>query len=199
MKLKSIFALFLLVSLSPLAAQKIDPSSKSYVEQPNKYRVDTYDFSGVYPDLQNIDINARKKKHVSLDLSGEYPRLETVDYEGSFGLFNGKMTGFYPNLRMVTFAMSSALMDLDLRGKWARSCEITVTGSKRDITLYLPKDVGVKVDARTGLKGSVHAGEFKKKGWLPFTQKTYENELVETADIVLHITVATTDGHIYLK
>jgi len=199
--MKQLFSLFcFLVSLSSLHANTPDRAARSYVEQPKKYRVDTYDFSGVYPNLENIDINARKKKHVKFDLSGEYPVLETVEYEGSFGLFDGKLTGFYPNLKFATFSMTNSLMDFDLRGKWQRSCEINISGTDRDVTLYLPSDIGISVEAHTGLKGSVHApAEFKKRGWLPFAKKVYENELVETADVVLHITVSTGDGHVYLK
>lgn len=193
------FICSLSVLLAPLEGKKIDSGTSSYVEQPKKFRVDTYDFSGEYPNLETIDINARKKKHVELDLSGEYPKLESIEYEGSFGLFNGKLTGDFPNLKTATFMMTSALMHFDLTGEWKRSCDITINGAKRDITLYLPKDIGVCVTTSTGVRGGVHAKGFTKKGWLPFTKKEYQNELAESSDIVLTIHVTSTDGHIYLK
>jgi len=175
--MKKLFLLLILFLgiFSDLRAEKVDPSASSYeLREKSKFRTDVFDFSGAYPNLENIDIDARRKKRVEMLLTGDYPLLEKVNYEGSFGNMIGKFTGSFPKLTLVNFLSSSAAMEIDLTGEWKQSCEINVRGSTGNISLTLPKDVGVIVHTKTGTSGKVVNNGLTKKGW-GWTNKTFVN------------------------
>lgn len=163
-------------------------------------RVDVFDFSGGYPNLENIDIDAKRKKRVELTLTGDYPILETINYDGSFGLLTGKLTGNFPKLKLVNFLCTSCAINLDLTSEWKQSCEIKVKGAKENVILKLPESVGLIVHTKTGARGKVIPKEgLKKKGWIGVFNKTYSNPLAETSEVVLTITIETSDGNIILN
>ncbi|MCC5832523.1 MAG: hypothetical protein JJU12_05720 [Chlamydiales bacterium] len=195
---------FLLLSLlftsSLFALPPIDRSASTFQMRKVNQRVDRFDFSGAFPNLENIDIDARKNKCVEFDLSGEYPLLTSVNYEGSFGSLKGALTGKYPILSTVNILCTSCAMQLDLTGEWERSCRITIRGVKEDIALTLPEGIGLIIHTKTSPSGKVIAKEgLKKKGWLKILKKTYHNALAETAPIVLTLDIETTDGKIILN
>ncbi|MFC2049261.1 hypothetical protein ACFLR2_01135 [Chlamydiota bacterium] len=197
--------LFLILALltSPLFAARFsaDTSARSFEsKEPRKQRVDVYDFDGEYPELENISINAKRKKNVELHLTGDYPVLELVNYEGSFGVLSGELTGKFPQLACVNFLCSSCAMNLDLSADWSRSCEINIRGADGDVELTLPKDVGLEIHTKVALKGKVLPCEgLKKKERLGILNKTYVNDLVETSPIVLKINIEVADGRIILN
>lgn len=193
--------IFLCLSSSLFAIRyEGDRQASSYELRKQNRRIDTFDFTGEYPFLENIDIDARRNKKVELVLTGEYPILETINYEGTFGALKGKLTGNFPNLSLVNFLCTSCAMDLDLSAGWQRSCEINIVGMKEDIILNLPQDVGIQIKTKTGARGKVIAAEgLKKEGWFGILKKTYKNALFDTSDVVLIINVETTDGRIILK
>jgi hypothetical protein len=195
--------LLLLVFAPPLFAERItiDPSARNFeMRPPVKERVDVFDFSGEFPELENIAINARRKKNVEFYLTGDYPVLESVDYEGSFGVFTGELTGNFPKLALINFICTSCAMDFDLGAEWQSSCEINITGADEDIVLNLPKEVGLVIYTKTGLKGKViPCEELKKKKRFGVLNKIFENSLAETAPVVLTIHIACGDGRIILN
>lgn len=165
-----------------------------------RHHVDRFDFSGSFPNLEDIDIDARKKKRVEFDLSGDYPKLASVNYEGSFGHLKGDLTGKYPLLSSVNILCTSCAMQLNLAGEWKQSCQIAIRGMKEDIVLTLPEDVGLIIHTKTSPSGKVIAKEgLKKKGWFKIWKKTYHNALAETAPVVLTLDIETTDGKIILN
>lgn len=176
----------------------IDKESNSF-EMKKRMRVDVFEFAGGYPNLENIDIDAKRKKNVEFLLTGECPLLESVYYEGSFGVLTGMLTGIFPKLTKVDFLCKNCAIDLDLTSNWQQSCEINIRGAKQNVILKLPESVGVIVYTHTGPKGKVIAGgDFKKKGW-GILNKAYINPQAETSDIVLTLVVETSDGHIFLN
>lgn len=178
-----------------------DGSASSYeTVKPKKYRIDTFDFSGQYPQLGKIEIDARRKKNVVFQLTGNCPLLERVNYEGFFGTLSGKLTGNFPLLSVVNILCTNCTMDLDLSAHWQHSCMITLRGSEGDIVLKLPKDVGLIIHTKTAVRGKVIPCEsLTKKGWLGLLNKTYKNSLADTAPVVLTINVELTDGSIVLN
>ncbi len=200
--LKLIF-LFLFLA-APLCAERItmDPASRNYKMGPlQKERVDVFDFAGFFPRLENIDVDARKKKNVDFQLTGDYPILEKISYEGAFGTLSGALTGRFPKLTLINFVCANTGVKLDLKARWTQSCTINVSGGNKDIALILPKDVGLVIHTKTGVKGKVIVSENlkSKKRWYNILNKTYQNDLAETSPIVLTICVESIDGRITLN
>jgi hypothetical protein len=198
MRVTILFVVLFLFS-SGLWATKVDPETTSFSHHEEKrYRVDTFDFSGEYPQLENIDIDARRKKRVELNLTGEYPLLEKINYEGSFGSLAGRLTGKFSSLSSVTISCSSAAMQLDFSGKWEKNCEITIRGSTGDILLVLPKDIGVLVKTKTSPTGKVQNLSLSKKGW-GWMNKTFVNEHYAVSPILLTINIEATKANVIIK
>ena len=187
----------------PLLAERfvVDPNARKFESsEPKKMRVDTYDFEGNYPELEHIHIDAKRKKNVVFTLTGEYPILERVNYEGSFGVLSGELTGVFPQLKMINFLCSNCAINLDLTANWSQSCDINIRGADEDIVLTLPKDVGLEISTKVALKGKVIPCDgLKKKERFGILKKTYVNELAETSPIILKIHVELAEGHIFLK
>ena len=195
--------LALLLATLPLCAERItlDPSARNFEMHPkSKERIDVFDFEGAFPDLENIDINARRKKNVEFYLTGSYPILESLNYMGSFGSLTGDLTGNFPKLALINFLCASCAMDLDLRSDWQQSCEIHIRGGNENIVLTLPKDVGLIIYTKTDLKGKViPCEELKKTKRFALLNKSFQNELAETASVVLTIHIEAKDGRIILQ
>ncbi|MCH9627355.1 MAG: hypothetical protein S4CHLAM2_09930 [Chlamydiales bacterium] len=197
--MKLVWILLLLLA-SPLWALSADRTAKSFQNRKQTRRVDTFDFSGEFPHLENIDIDACRKKCVEFNLSGVYPLLTSINYEGRFGSLTGDLTGDYPELTLVNLLCTSCAMQLDLTGNWQKSCQLNIRGEKEDIALKLPENVGLIIHTKTFATGKVIAKEgLKKQGWFHILKKTYQNELAETAPIVLTLEIETTDGNIILN
>lgn len=192
--LLSFFFLF-----SSLYAEPIDSSLKSFaLKETKKFRVDTFDFSGDYPDLENIEIDAKRKKCVELLLPGSYPQLEKIDYEGTFGSLEGKLTGSFPKLYEINILTLCAAMQLDFSGKWEQSCTINLRGSRENIVLSLPQQVGVILNVKTRTGKVITNQRVKKQGWGVFN-RVYTNEESVDAPILLTVNVELDSGQLILK
>jgi hypothetical protein len=187
----------------PLCAENIEinRSARSFeMVQPKKERVDVFDFSGEFEQLEEIDIDARKRKNVEFYLTGDYPLLESVHYTGSFGIFSGELTGNFPKLSLINFLCTSCAMNFDLCAEWQSSCEINIVGKDENIIVKLPNEVGLVVYTKTSLKGKVVVSEeLKRQGRYSLRQKKFQNAIAETAPVVLTINIETNDGHIILN
>lgn len=81
---------------------------------------------------------------------------------------------------------------LDLTGDWARSADIEVTAGIGQLTLYLPDDVGVKVDVTGGLANIETSGLRRSGG-------AYVNDAYGEAETELVIAVTTGVGQVNLE
>lgn len=198
-----LYPLFLLsVLFSPLiASAAIDRTVSSFeTPRPQNQRVDRYDFSGEFPNLKKVDIDAKKKKKIEFDLSGEYPLLTVVNYTGNFGHLKGDFTGNYPLLEQMNLVCGSCAMELDLNGNWQKSCHITIKGGEKDIVIQLPEEVGLVIYTKTAIPGKVIAKEsLIKHKWYKILNKTYYNDKAKTAPVVLTLDIELTDGQIILN
>lgn len=183
-------------SLPRQGNKQIDQNVTSFELRQNK-RVDVFDFTGEYTNLENIDIDGRRLREVEMLLVGEYPLLTSINYDGGLGAIKGELTGRFPLLEEINFSCRAASLALDLAGIWERNCEINLSSHSAQIILNLPKDIGVIVHTRTNL-GKVIKGSLKKKGW-GLLNKTYVNELYQEAPITLVINIENKDGRIILN
>lgn len=191
---KKIATFFLLLSF-PLWALKVDPNCRGFDNQKKTEQIDRYDFAGLFPKLEKINIDAHKRKYVELELTGEYPLLKSICFDGSFGRFDGNLTGSFPLLTDIDVKVTSNKVNLDLRGDWTQDCNIIITGTSADITLNLPKTVGLDIKTKTAPRGKVTSDWLKKKGLL--NKKRFVAN--PDADVQLTLYVEVTDGQIKLE
>ncbi|WP_201456637.1 hypothetical protein [Chlamydia sp. 17-3921] len=170
-----------------------------YVSEEESFFVHHLNFSGDFPDMETMEIQAQRKKQVKFDASGNFPKLESVFYRGSFGSLKANFSGCYPNLSSVNFSCTACKMDLDFRGQWFQNNSIVISNEEQPISLILPQDVGIIVHTKTTFKGKVFInGDFVKQGhgiW----NKTYHNSLVGISPITLVFHVRSSGGTISLS
>lgn len=185
--------MFLSLFLFPITQGEITQNTQSF-EYVEKKQVDRFNFSGNYPQLENIDIDATRKYRVEMLLDGNYPILSDIRYKGSIGELKVKMTGTFHKLTSAEYFLGSTQAKIDLRGSYKKPCTIHLTSSKGDVTVTLPKDTGYTVTVHQGPTGRVRT-ELKQKGygWL---ERHYENAIVEKT---LTIEIETKEGTITLK
>ena len=116
--------------------------------------------------LTRLDINAGAGD-VDLDLAGSQS-LDRLD----LGLGAGRVT-------------------LNLTGDWQDDLDATIQGGVGEITLRLPRDVGVRVEVDTGI-GGVDASGLTKDG------DTYTNDAYGESDVTLRIDISGGVGQINL-
>lgn len=188
-----------LIFCSSVFGLRVDPNSSSF-SQREKKRVEVYDFTGDYPNLSDIDIDARKKINVELLLSGNYPLLKKIHFEGGFGAIKGALTGQFPHLDSIIITCTDAFLDLDLCANWERPCEINITCTG-DVTLKLPKDVGLFVTIKTATPfekiRNNHPTLYKRKGVL--LQKIFLTPSTDTTPRPLTINLTSDRGIITLN
>jgi len=71
--------------------------------------------------------------------------------------------GGNPTLDELSIYTGAGEVDLDLAGHWGHDLDARIKGGVGQITVRLPSDVGVKVDASKGI-GSIKAEGFMKEG-----------------------------------
>jgi len=81
---------------------------------------------------------------------------------------------------------------VDLTGNWARDLIVTFDTGAANITVRLPRDVGVRVEVEAGV-GRVEASGLKQDGYV------YTNEAYGTSDATLHINIQAGIGQINLE
>ncbi len=174
---------------------QINRNSSSY-EMRKKTRIDHFDFSGEFQNLDRIDIDGRRLKDVKIDLTGVYPLLESITFESSFGELEGRLTGHFLTLKEINFLCGSTAVKLDCSGGFDQPCTVHLL-SKGDIYLKLPQNVSVVAYTKT-VTGRVKT-PLKKKGW-GILNKTFVNSLYDESlppHLTLHI--ETNAGTIILE
>lgn len=192
------FLLLFLASTSLFADSSSHDIKNFEAGKKPKVHVDVYDFSGSYPQLENIAIDASRQMRVSMDLSGDYPLLKKISYEGTFGSFVGKLTGHFPALEEIYFRCSSTAAKIDLNAPWEKNCVIHLMGGRGDLELNLPKNVGIVINTKVGVKGRVINKAFEKKG-RGILKKTYFNPEQENAPIQLTLNIEMGEGRVILN
>lgn len=81
---------------------------------------------------------------------------------------------------------------IDLSGDWARDLDVLIQAGAGDISVRLPRDVGVRVNAEAGV-GTIDAPELTKDG------KIYTNSAYGVSDVTLRIDLEAGVGLIKLE
>jgi len=96
------------------------------------------------------------------------------------------------NLGRLELKVGVGGTDIDLSGDWQRDLEATINGGIGGITLNLPRDVGVRVEAETGL-GGVGAPGLHREG------DVLTNDAYGSTDVTLNIKLKVGIGGVELK
>jgi len=81
---------------------------------------------------------------------------------------------------------------VDLSGGLTRDLDVTMNTGAANITVRLPKDVGIRVEVVAGV-GGIEASGLKRDGYV------YTNEANGTSEVTLHINILTGIGQINLE
>jgi DUF4097 and DUF4098 domain-containing protein YvlB len=141
--------------------------------------------------LQEVNLDMSSGA-TSLDLSGNYPSLSKMTIDSSSGNVDADLNGNYSSLSSVDIDLSSGNAFIDLSGNWESDAQVELAASSGQITLRLPQDVGVYVDAQTS-SGNIKASGFRLDG------DNYINDAYSESNVTIHIKATVSSGNIELQ
>ncbi|KAF5419228.1 MAG: hypothetical protein C5S45_06945 [Candidatus Methanocomedens sp.] len=141
--------------------------------------------------LQEVNIDMSSGA-ASLDLSGDYPSLSMMTIDSSSGNVDADLNGNYSSLSSVDIDLSSGNAFVDLSGNWESDAQVELAASSGRITLRLPRDVGVYVDAHTS-SGNIDASGFRLDG------DNYFNDAYGESNVTIHVKATVSSGNIVLQ
>jgi predicted membrane protein len=92
-------------------------------------------------------------------------------------------------LRTIEVHIGAGQVDLDLRGEPKHSYEVNVSGGVGQATVQLPKNAGIRAEAKGGI-GHIDVDGLQKKG------DHWENDAYETAKYTVQVKVTGGIGNI---
>lgn len=116
--------------------------------------------------------------------------LSSLNIEGGAGTADIVVGGSPLQSLNVTSGVGETTVDL--RGTWENDLNATITGGVGELTLRLPRNVGVRVTTQTGL-GSINANGFNQDG------DVYTNDAYGESAVTLNLTVTGGVGEITLE
>ncbi len=141
--------------------------------------------------LQEVNIDMSSGA-TSLDLSGDYPSLFMMRIESSSGNVDADLNGNYSSLSSVDIDLSSGNAFVDLSGNWGSDVQVEIAASSGKITLLMPQDVGVYVDAHTS-SGNIDASGFRLDG------DNYVNDAYGKSNVTINVKATASSGNIELQ
>jgi len=123
-----------------------------------------------------------------LRLNNDVPMNLSLDMGA--GTSDLQMTGL--SLTDLDIILGAGKSTVDLNGGLTRDLDVTIDSGAANITVRLPKDVGVRVEVVAGV-GRVEASGLKQDGYV------YTNEDYGTSEVNLHINIMTGIGQINLE
>ena len=143
-------------------------------------------FNDDVPMEMNIDLGAGRTALVLGSLA-----LASLDVSAGAGEIDLDLSGSQ-SLNQLDFAMGAGDVTIDLTGDWQDDLDATIEGGLGQMTLKLPRDVGVRLSVQTGI-GSVDASGLSKDG------NVYTNDAYGDSDISLRIDIDGGVGKINLE
>jgi hypothetical protein len=128
------------------------------------------------------------ENHWDLRLSKGVP----MDLEISTGAAVSEVNFNSIDLASLSIKTGAGKGTFDLAGSWDHDLNVTISGGVGEVTLILPREMGVRVNVDSGI-GQVKAGTLSKEG------DTYTNEAYGTSAHTLYVNVASTLGDVGLK
>jgi major membrane immunogen (membrane-anchored lipoprotein) len=123
-----------------------------------------------------------------LRLNNDVPM--NLSLEMGAGTSDLKLAGL--SLTGLDIKLGAGKCTVDLSGDWTRDLDAAIQTGAANVTVILPKDVGVRVEVDSGLT-AINAPDLKQDG------NVYTNEAYGTSDVTLHINMQTGIGQINLE
>jgi len=142
------------------------------------------DTKGV-PALQNI---TDFRNEWNLNLHDGLPMTMSINMGAGYS--NLQLAGL--SLTGLDVSLGAGTSALDLSGDWARDVDVTLESGAADITVRLPKNVGVRVEVDRG-PTAIQASGLTRDG------DVYTNAAYGTSEVTLHISVEAGVGLINLE
>lgn len=101
-----------------------------------------------------------------LELFGNHPELASFFVEANATRINARMSGSFPNLKLLDFEFNAVKATLDLVGDWTHSHNIAIEANAGWLKILLPRHVGVKVFSQTTMTMFRHLGLQRGEGGL---------------------------------
>ncbi len=142
---------------------------------------------GVTASISSLPDLAKFRNEWDLKLNEDVPLEMKIDLgAGRSDLVLGDLA-----LTSLNIHGGAGEVTIDLTGEWQHDLEAKITGGLGDINLRLPGDVGVRIEADTGL-GSVEASGLTRDG------NIYTNDAYGLSDVTLRIDIDGGVGKINL-
>jgi len=136
----------------------------------------------------NMDMSSGS---ASLDLSGDYPSLSAMVIKSNNGDVDTDLTGNYSAMSSVDIDVSNGNVLADLTGHWGSDAQVKMIASSGQITLRLPQDVGVYVEASAS-NGKIEASGFRMDG------DNYVNHAYGESNVTINVKATVKNGNIEL-
>jgi hypothetical protein len=124
----------------------------------------------------------------NLRLNDEVPMELSVDMGA--GKSDLQLAGL--SLTGLDVSLGAGESTFDLSGSWARDLDVTIDGGAGNISVRLPKNVGVRVEIEAGL-GKIEAPGLTKD------ENVYTNAAYGVSEVTLHISLKAGIGQIKLE
>jgi len=109
-----------------------------------------------------------------------------------FGAGEGKLDLKGLNLKSLEIDMGVGDLTVDLAGSFSNNLDVIIDGGVGSATVYIPREVGVRIMADKGI-GSIDARGLNKRG------DFYTNEVYGSTEFTINIEIETGIGSIELK
>lgn len=137
------------------------------------------------PDNISIGINEKNKWQINLN--------ETVPLDLAISLGAGESNLKLGDLTLNRLDVNAGASDLelDLRGSWQQDMTAQIESGVGQLTLYLPQDIGVRINADQGI-GDINTRGLQQNG------RTYVNDSYGVSDVTLELNIEAGLGEINL-
>jgi hypothetical protein len=96
------------------------------------------------------------------------------------------------SLTRLDVTLGAGTSTIDLKGEWARDLDITIDAGAAELTVRLPKDVGVRVEVDRG-PAVIEASGLVQDGDI------YTNAAYGVSNVTLHVNISAGIGRINLE
>jgi len=140
------------------------------------------------PSLTGVVPSPELRYEWALRFNSEVPMEMKIE----MGVGGGELELGDLNLRKLDLSVGVGGANISLDGDWEADLDATVSGGVGGLTLTLPRDVGVRVEAKSGL-GGVDARDFHKD------DDVYTNDSYGSSDVTLNVRIEVGVGGVELN